>query len=192
VIGDLRARGRSGRCGLAVLAAVALAAGAALGREARPAPGQAAGQEPVQGRAVVVQVPGDASWTDTGFEVAAGDLIAFEAEGAITLQKGNPEAECGPEGYDLQTLQQPLSGRNLGALIGKVVIGVTLLVDEETKEERREESAVVFFVGSKGSVEMPARGRLFLGINETVIGDNAGAFRVIVTAPPPKPPVPGP
>jgi hypothetical protein len=30
---------------------------------------------------------------------------------------------------------------------------------------------------------MPAKGRLFLGINESVTGDNGGAFRVTVTAP---------
>jgi len=86
-------------------------------------------------------------------------------------------------GYDLQTLQQVLTGRNLGSLIGKVVIGVTLLVDEQTKEERQEEAAVFFYVGAESRVEMPAKGRLFLGINENVIGDNAGEFRVTVTAP---------
>jgi len=139
---------------------------------------------PGQAGAVVIVVAGDAAWTDTGLDVASGDMIMFEAEGKITLQKGNPEAECGPDGYDLQTLQQPLTGRNMGALIGKVVIGVTVLVNEKTKEERRQEAAQFFYVGSKNRIEMPADGRLFLGINENVIGDNAGEFRVTVTAPP--------
>jgi hypothetical protein len=137
-----------------------------------------------QAGAVVIVVAGAAAWTDTGLEVASGDMISFEAEGRITLQKGNPEAECGPDGYDLQTLQQPLTGRNLGALIGKVVIGVTVLVNEKTKQERRQEAAEFFYVGSKNRVEMPAKGRLFLGINENVIGDNAGEFRVNVMVTP--------
>jgi len=165
--------------GLASLAVLVLGALAAIAQETAPL----AGPEPDEARTVVIAVAGDDAWTDTGLEVASGDVISFRAEGKITLQKGNPEAECGPGGYDLQTLQQVLTGRNLGSLIGKVVIGVTLLVDEQTKEERQEEAAVFFYVGAESRVEMPAKGRLFLGINENVIGDNAGEFRVTVTAP---------
>jgi hypothetical protein len=29
---------------------------------------------------------------------------------------------------------------------------------------------------------MPAKGRLYLGINENVVGDNSGEFKVTVTA----------
>lgn len=168
------------RAGLLLLAVLGPGAAAAFAQENASPPGTSSG--PV--RTVVISVAGETAWTDTGLEVAGGDVIAFQAEGTITLQKGNPEAECGPDGYDLQTLQQPLTGRNLGALIGKVVIGVTVLVNEQTKEERQEESAVVFYVGSQGRLEMPAKGRLFLGINETVIGDNGGGFRVTVAAAP--------
>jgi len=165
--------------GLASLAVLVLGALAAIAQETAPL----AGPEPDEARTVVIAVAGDDAWTDTGLEVASGDVISFRAEGKITLQKGNPEAECGPGGYDLQTLQQVITGRNLGSLIGKVVIGVTVLVDELTKEERREEAAVFFYVGAESRIEMPAKGRLFLGINENVIGDNAGEFRVTVTAP---------
>lgn len=168
------------RPGGPAFACLALALPLAIFQDAGPSLVSKSGQA----GAVVIVVAGDAAWTDTGLEVASGDMISFEAEGRVTLQKGNPEAECGPDGYDLQTLQQPLSGRNLGALIGKVVIGVTVLVNEKTKEERRQEAAELFYVGSKNRVEMPAKGRLFLGINENVIGDNAGEFRVTVTAPP--------
>jgi hypothetical protein len=167
------------RLGLASLAALGIGALAAMAQETAPL----AGSEPGEARTVVVAVAGAEAWTDTGLEVASGDMVFFRAEGKITLQKGNPEAECGPGGYDLQTLQQPLTGRRLGSLIGKVVIGVTVLIDEQTKEERREEAAVFFYVGAESRVEMPAKGRLFLGINENVIGDNAGEFRVTVTAP---------
>jgi hypothetical protein len=166
------------RCLLA-FAVLCWAALSAMGQNA----GLPAGSDTAQARAVVV-VPGNAAWTDTGLEVSAGEAISFEAEGQITLQRGNPEAECGPDGYDLQTLQQPLTGRNLGSLIGKVVIAVTITVKEKTKEERQEETAEFFYVGSKSRVEMPAKGRLFLGINENVIGDNGGEFRVTISAPP--------
>ena len=166
------------RLGAAAMAILGFGGLAALAQETAPP----AGSEPGAARTVVVAVAGNAAWTDTGLEVASGEMISFQAEGSITLQKGNPEAECGPGGYDLQTLQQPLTGRNLGSLIGKVVIGVTVLVNEQTKEERQEEAAVFFYVGAESRVEMPAKGRLFLGINENVIGDNAGEFRVTVTA----------
>ncbi len=127
---------------------------------------------------IEVVVPGNVSWTDTGLDVEAGQEVSFRARGKITLQVGNPQADCGPAGYDLKTVQQPLSENNLGSLIGKVVISVTTKVDEETGEEKREEVSRLFFIGTENKVELPASGRLFLGINENVIGDNAGEFRV--------------
>jgi hypothetical protein len=134
-------------------------------------------------RALVVAVPGNLPWTDTGMDVTVGQKIVFKATGKISLQKGNPQAECGPEGYDLRTVRQPLPEKNLGALIGKVVISISVFVDEKTGEEKKEEVAQVFFVGLENQVEMPAKGRLFLGINENVSGDNAGEFQVtIITA----------
>lgn len=129
-------------------------------------------------KAVEVVVPGNVPWTDTGLDVSAGQEVAFQARGKITLQVGNPQADCGPGGYDLKTVQQPLPENNLGSLIGKVVISVTVEVDEETGEEKREEVSRLFFIGSENRVQLPASGRLFLGINENVIGDNAGEFRV--------------
>jgi hypothetical protein len=125
----------------------------------------------------IVLVPGNIPWTDTGLDVVSGQEILFEAEGNISLQRGNPEAECGPDGYDLRTVQQPMPDRNMGALIGKVVVSVIVTVNEKTKEQKKEEVAELFFVGSKNRVEMPAKGRLYLGINENVIGDNAGEYR---------------
>jgi hypothetical protein len=128
----------------------------------------------------MIVVPGNAAWTDTGIEVTQGQAIEFTAEGMISLQKGNPQADCGPDGYDLRTVQQPLADRNLGALIGKVVIAVTVIKDKNSGEEKSEEAAELFAVGARSRVEMPAKGRLFLGVNELVIGDNAGHFTVVI------------
>jgi hypothetical protein len=127
-----------------------------------------------------IVVPGSAAWTDSGMDVVRGQAISFEAEGTISLQKGNPQAGCGPDGYDLRTVQQPLPDRNIGALIGKVVIAVTVIKDPDTGKERSEEAAELFYIGAGCKVEMPAKGRLFLGINELVIGDNAGEFTVAI------------
>lgn len=127
-----------------------------------------------------VVVMGNVAWTDTGIDVVQGQELSFEAEGRFSLQKGNPQAECGPEGYDLRTVQQPLTERNLGALIGKVVVAVTVIKDEKTGEEKTEEVAELFFIGAKNRVAMPTKGRLFLGINELIVGDNAGEFTVLI------------
>ncbi|MBN2409317.1 MAG: hypothetical protein JXE07_06220 [Candidatus Aminicenantes bacterium] len=136
-----------------------------------------------------IVVSGDAAWTDTGIDVVAGQDVRFDAEGSISLQKGNPQAECGPEGTDLRTVQQPLQEQNLGSLIGKVVAAVTVIKDERTGEERTEEVFELFFIGARNRLEMPTNGRLFLGINELVVGDNAGAFTVaVVTGPESKAP----
>jgi hypothetical protein len=132
----------------------------------------------VETRTVVV--PGNAAWTDTGIEVIQGQEVEFAAEGTLSLQKGNPQADCGPDGYDLRTIQQPQPDRNLGALIGKVVIAVTVIKDKKTGQEKMDEAAEFFYIGARCRVEMPAKGRLFLGINEIVIGDNAGEFTVTV------------
>jgi len=131
-----------------------------------------------------IVVLGSSAWTDTGIEVVQGQAVEFSAEGMISLQKGNPQADCGPEGYDLRTVQQPLADSNLGALIGKVVIAVTVVKDKKTGQEKSEEAAELFPIGARSRVEMPVKGRLFLGVNELVIGDNAGQFTVtIVTNP---------
>jgi hypothetical protein len=130
---------------------------------------------------VVITVPGDIPWTDTGIDMTGGQEVVFAAAGKISLQRGNPQADCGPDGYDLRTVQQPLPEKNLGALIGKVVISISVTVDEKTGEEKKEEVAEIFFVGSENHVMMPAPGRLFLGINENVTGDNAGQFIVTIT-----------
>jgi hypothetical protein len=142
---------------------------------------EAAASNPPEKVALIVIIPGYLPWTDTGLDVEAGQEILFKAAGKISLQRGNPEADCGPEGYDLQTIRQPIADVNMGALIGKVVIFAAVAVDEKTGEEKKEEVAKLFVVGSENRVEMPAKGRLYLGINENVVGDNVGEFKVIVT-----------
>lgn len=134
---------------------------------------------PEPGRVYRITVPGTAHWTDSGFDVKAGQRISFEAEGVISLQRGNPVAfPCGPDGFDLKTIQQPLRGENIGALIGKIVLLISIEVDEETGEETRNEIIKEFFIGKQNRIIMPIDGSLFLGINELVVEDNFGEFKV--------------
>ena len=130
------------------------------------------------GRFYRIGVPADVPWTDIRFDVKAGQRIAFQARGGISLQQGNPGGYCGPDGLGFSTVQQPLSDTNFGALIGKVVLLISVEVDEETGEETRSEIIEYFYIGSEQSVEMPIDGSLFLGINELVVADNSGVLSV--------------
>ena len=130
-----------------------------------------------------VTVLGNVDWTDTGLEVKEDQEIYFSAQRQISLQRGNPMAWCGPDGMDRKTMQQPISDKNIGALIGKVVWLISIEVDEESGEQIRHEIIEKFYIGSANQVKMPISGRLFLGINENVVGDNSGEFEVIIYLP---------
>jgi hypothetical protein len=130
-----------------------------------------------------ITVLGNVDWTDTGLEVKEDQEVYFSARRQISLQRGNPMAWCGPDGMDRKTMQQPISDKNIGALIGKVVWLISIEVDEETGEQIRHEIIEKFYIGSANQVKMPICGRLFLGINENVVGDNSGEFEVIIYLP---------
>lgn len=129
-----------------------------------------------------ISVMSQVDWTDTGFDVVEGQEIIFRAVGQISLQKGNPVTYCGPDGYNYQSLQQPLHDQNIGALIGKVYFLISLEIDEETGEEIREDREEIFYIGSASRVIMPMDGRLYLGINENLVVDNDGVFHVLIYA----------
>jgi hypothetical protein len=125
-----------------------------------------------------IVVPGNAGWVDTGIDVEEGLEFVFIGEGKISLQKGNPEAECGPEGYDIQGIQQPLPEFNLGCLAGRVAQLLAVRTDEKTGEEIRDELVRFFYIGREQTVAMPVQGRLYIGVNENVVKDNDGQFSV--------------
>lgn len=125
-------------------------------------------------------VPGNAGWVDTGIDVEEGRELVFQGEGRISLQKGNPDAGCGPDGYDIQGFQQPLPDRNLGCLAGKVTRLLAVRTDEKTGEEVRDELIKFFYIGREQNVSIPLQGRLFLGVNENVVKDNDGEFTVSI------------
>lgn len=128
-----------------------------------------------------VAVPADAGWVDTGIDVGPGEELVFRAAGEVSLQRGNPDAGCGPGGLDLITVEQPVPDENLGALIGRVVQLVSTRTDEDSGMEIRDEIFVLFFIGPERTVTVPVKGRLYLGLNENVLKDNAGEFTVLVS-----------
>ena len=129
---------------------------------------------------IEISVMSQEAWTDTGLEVVEGQEFIFRAVGQISLQKGNPVTYCGPDGYNYQSLQQPLQDQNIGALIGKVYFLISVEVDEETGEEIRNEREEIFYIGSFNRITIPMDGRLYLGINENLVVDNDGVFNVLI------------
>jgi len=167
----------AGRPVIAFIAALGIAAFAAAGLPAQDQL-QAIPVPPLL--EITVTVPAAAGWVDTGIDVEPGQELRFTATGRIDLQKGNPEASCGPEGIDLVTVEQPVPNANLGALVGKVVQLVARRIDRDSGREVRDEIFVLFPVGPEGALTVPFKGRLYLGINENVVRDNGGEFAVVV------------
>ncbi len=130
------------------------------------------------GRFYRIGIPANVAWTDTRYDVKAGQQIRFSGKGGISLQQGNPSGYCGPEGLGFSTVQQPLPDTNYGALVGRVIRLISIEVDEETGEETRNEIIETFYIGAQNTVRMPIDGKLFLGINELVVADNSGTFSV--------------
>lgn len=108
---------------------------------------------------VVVTVDAAHPWIDTGLTVRKGDHVSFVTVG--TIQWGaEPGQVAGPEGHNAKP-----GKLGKGGLIGRV--GMT---------------GKPFAIGSiREPFVMPKNGELFLGINDFVFGDNAGAFTVTIS-----------
>jgi len=125
----------------------------------------------------VITVPGNRQWTDSGLDVERTALWVIEGAGEICFHVGDcagtTVGPCGTGGtdpcYDPECgAGQPFQpGFYHGALIGK--IGA---------------NGSPFLVCERYDGPLPATGRLYLGINDANVSDNAMAFTA--TARPPR------
>jgi hypothetical protein len=106
-------------------------------------------------------------WTETGMWVEAGDMVTFDAEGSIEMSGNNGDTAT-PAGSRTgrRAADAPLRNQPAGILIARVG------------------NAATFAVGDRRTVRAPAGGELFLGVNDDVLGDNRGEYRVSVTIQP--------
>jgi hypothetical protein len=112
-------------------------------------------------RSVVVSA--NVPWNDAGIEVRAGQTIYFEATGTVTWGANRRDGPAGERGSPSNP-NRPMPNRPAAALIGKVGAG-----DD------------VFFIGDdSAAMRIRNGGRLYLGINDDVLNDNRGNFRVTV------------
>lgn len=127
-----------------------------------PPPPPAPSPENRPDRSVQVNVPANLTWTDTGLIVNQGERVRFEATGLIKI---DPKISTGPQGS--QSLPRrnsfPVPSMPIGGLVGRVGTAGTL----------------AFPIGTTTTpIEMPAAGRLYLGINDDLFNDNSGSYTV--------------
>ena len=106
-------------------------------------------------------VNANTEWSDSGIDVRAGQTIFFEAQGRIRWGRDRQDGPGG-ERNSPSNPNRPLGNRNAAALIGRI-------------------GNDMFFVGDEtGPVRVRNSGRLYLGVNDDVLTDNSGNFRVVV------------
>ena len=108
-----------------------------------------------------ISVSAQQQWTPTGIALRKGDWITLNTTGEINV--GNNEM-APPTGVRNQRFdpRAPLPNVLLGALIGRVGNGRP------------------FGIGNSTRIQAPDSGQLFLGVNDSGLGDNQGAFQVEV------------
>jgi hypothetical protein len=106
----------------------------------------------------IVTVSSRQLWTPTGLMVRRGERLALLSTGQIRLSTAGMSAS--PDGSGQNDPGAPLPQTASGALIGRIGNGRP------------------FVIGTQSEVEMPDFGPLILGVNDSELSDNDGAFRV--------------
>jgi hypothetical protein len=111
-----------------------------------------------------IRVPASQRWVDTGITVVQGQNVSFSASGQVRLS-GDAQDTATPAGSSQgrRANNSALPGTLAGALIGRVGTGMPFGIGDQT-----------------GPLQMPAAGRLYLGVNDDEFSDNGGAFHVNV------------
>lgn len=109
-----------------------------------------------------VTVSSKQQWTPTGITVRRGERVTFNATGEIQLglDAGDAATAAGARSQRMAP-GAPLPRAAAGTLIGRIG-----------------ENGAPFAIGTTRTIQMPAEGVLYLGINDDGLNDNSGEFRV--------------
>jgi hypothetical protein len=114
---------------------------------------------------IIVEVPADAGWGDTGMVVRAGQIvrIAYLAGQVVDGKDIIPDAAGTNYVCGRASCCEPLPNAPRGSLIGRL-------------------GGNVFFIGNGGEIAMPENGRLELRVNDCDAGlyDNRGSLQIII------------
>jgi hypothetical protein len=125
-------------------------------------PGRPGGNDYGGQREREINVQARERWIDTGIDVRGGQVVRFQASGRV---RWGPGRQDGPEGEDNSPHNpgRPIPSRPAAALVGRI--------DNDSP----------FFIGSDNSpIRVRSSGKLFLMINDDVLEDNSGSFRVVI------------
>jgi len=107
-------------------------------------------------------IPANQQWTETDVNVRDGDTLELRVAGEIAYAPNVKVSAAGAPRRTPGGPEVPMPNAPAGALIGRV------------------DNGQPFLIGRNTSVRMPANGTLFLGINDDVVNDNSGNYRVII------------
>lgn len=117
--------------------------------------------QPAEPGAIVV--PANQQWVATGLTVRRGETLNFRTTGEVQLSAdSNDRARSTGAMSQRRAAGSPLPDQFAGALIGRIGNGQP------------------FAIGDQASLQMPASGPLYLGINDDVVNDNQGQFNVVI------------
>jgi hypothetical protein len=120
---------------------------------------------PANARSVVV--PSNVQWTNAGFNVSRGQYLRFEPSGEIRLSTNGEDVGRAAGSITARRADNAtIPSVPVGALIGRIGNGQPFVIGDTTN-----------------AIDMPADGRLFLGINDDHVADNSGNFVVKVWEP---------
>jgi len=110
----------------------------------------------------MVTVAGTQRWTDSGFDVTAGDRVHVTATGTVFH---NGSSSAGPDGVPDPGLRafNVLKDADHAGLLGRIG-----------------ETGAAFHLGGRATLTAPATGRLYLGVNDQGVENNGGAYEVTV------------
>jgi hypothetical protein len=103
-----------------------------------------------------LSVSAQQAWTPTGIIVSRGETLTISATGDINFGAGTSSSNGSSE----RSTANPVPAYGTGALVARIGNGKP------------------FAIGSQMQFQAPAAGQLFLGINDTHVQDNSGAFEV--------------
>ena len=110
-----------------------------------------------------VTVSPTVAWTDTGIDLRAGQEIYFQTSGQVTWSP-NKRVDANGTRDSKSNPARPLPSRNGGALIGRIGDRDTFLIGLDV-----------------GPFRIRQNGRLYLGVNDDNLEDNAGFYYVVVS-----------
>ena len=120
---------------------------------------------PVDARSTVL--PSNVQWTNTGLTVTRGQYLRFEPSGEVRLSlNGDDMGRASGTATTRHAEKAPLPSAPIGALIGRAGNSTPFLIGDTTQ-----------------AIQMPADGRLFLGVNDDHVADNSGNYVVKIWEP---------